>query len=771
MALGAWCLLSTTTVPDQQTAMASAPPGLWAEYRNPEGRIYWYNTQTKVSSWEKPEDLKTPFEVRSLKAMASTPWKEHVSQGRKYWYHSQTKESKWEMPQELVELMEKVNKENPLPAGLPYAPPSRPLPGAPNFAAGPLNPGDPGLPAVPGLPINPTLALVGPGGMRPMGMPGAHSVPGYMPQPGMPGFMANQAVTPGGGTALPTRPNMPEDPVIPPGGFPTHDEAEKAFAHLLKKAGVDATWTWDRTMRAIITDPLYKALSSLAEKKAAWQKYVEAIKAKEKEERDARIAKARPGIRKLLTESKDIFYYTTFPTADKLFAKVSAWNAAKIEDERKAIFEEFIEEMKNAETIKQRELKTKNIARIVSLFKELEVDVLTKWRTAQQRVLDCDEWRSNEELRTLGPLDMLLAFEDYSRAQERIYQEESQKRAMEKTRKDRKAREAFRELLNELVKDGHIRAKTKWKSVYTRFAEDERYLNLLGTPGSNPIELFWDVVDQLDQALDEKVARVNRALDGRGVKFSTIMTEDGLREAIKGSREIQGMTDEDITEVYNTFKDELNQKTAEETRKAERRKRHQIEDLRSALKKMDPPVGLDITYEQAVPLIQDLKEFRAIEDEETRAAAFAKYVRKQKEKLKELSEDGGSTTSRKRKEPSHYYDRDSKSARHHRDYDDRRHTRDDDYERDRDRERARDRDRERDRDYRSSRYERDDRERDRERERDRDRGHRSDRHRRDTMDVDSRAPSVRELDYSDDRARKARMDVDGREDSPEEGEI
>ncbi|EUC55685.1 Pre-mRNA-processing protein PRP40 [Rhizoctonia solani AG-3 Rhs1AP] len=732
--------------------MASLPvPGLWAEYRNPEGRIYWYNNQTKASSWEKPEELKTPFE----KAMAKTPWKEHTSQGRKYWYHSQTKESKWEMPPELAELMDKVNKEHPMPVGLP------PRPGAPNFVPGPIAHGD-GLPAVPGLPINPTLALVGPGGMRPG--------PGLMPQQG---FMPNNPA--GAGSPLPTRPNMPDDPIIPPGGFATHDEAEKAFAHLLKKAGVDATWTWDRTMRAVITDPLYKALGSLAEKKAAWQKYVEAIEAKEKEERDSRIAKARSGIRTLLTNSRDIHYYTTFPTAEKLFAKVSAWNAAKIEEERRIIFDEFIEELKNAETIKQRELKTKNIARIVSLFKELDVDVLTKWRTAQQRVLECDEWKESEELRNLGPLDMLLAFEDYSRAQERVYQEETQKKTMEKARKDRKAREAFRELLDELVKAGRIRAKTKWKTVYPTFSEDERYINLLGTPGSNPIELFWDVVDQFDQALEEKVARVNRAMDSRGLKFSTSMTEDTLRDGIRGSREIEGLQDKDISEVFETFKEELNHKAAEELRKAERRKRHQIEDLRSALKKMDPPIGLDLPYEQAVPLMQDLKEYKVIEDDETRAAAFAKYVRKQKEKLKELSEDGGSTTSRKRKEPSHAsYDRDrdrdrerDRDRKHHRDHDDYERDRDRDRDRHRDyrdrdyRDRDRDRDRDyrdhRDRDYRSSRYEREDR----------DRGHRSDRHRRDTMDVDRH-----ELDYAEERARKkTRMEVDGREDSPEEGEI
>ena len=73
-------------------------------------------------------------------------------------------------------------------------------------------------------------------------------------------------------SALPVRPNLPEDPVIPHNGFATVEEGEKAFMHLLRKAGVDANWTWDQTMRTIITDPLYKALNTLAEKKAAWQK-------------------------------------------------------------------------------------------------------------------------------------------------------------------------------------------------------------------------------------------------------------------------------------------------------------------------------------------------------------------------------------------------------------------------------------------------------------------------------------------------------------------
>lgn len=73
-------------------------------------------------------------------------------------------------------------------------------------------------------------------------------------------------------SVLPARPNLPDDPVIPHNGFATVEEGEKAFTHLLRKAGIAPDWTWEKTMRAIITDPLYKALNSLSEKKAVFEK-------------------------------------------------------------------------------------------------------------------------------------------------------------------------------------------------------------------------------------------------------------------------------------------------------------------------------------------------------------------------------------------------------------------------------------------------------------------------------------------------------------------
>lgn len=51
------------------------PPGFppaqceWSEHKSPDGRIYYYNTVTKQSAWEKPDELKTPAEVSVLSSV------------------------------------------------------------------------------------------------------------------------------------------------------------------------------------------------------------------------------------------------------------------------------------------------------------------------------------------------------------------------------------------------------------------------------------------------------------------------------------------------------------------------------------------------------------------------------------------------------------------------------------------------------------------------------------------------------------------------------
>jgi pre-mRNA-processing factor 40 len=95
---------------------------------------------------------------------------------------------------------------------------------------------------------------------------------GAMVRPGMPGPMAQLSQPSFPPMQIPARPTNPDEPVVPTNGFSTHEEAEKAFWYLLKKNSVAPDSTWEDTIRAIITDPLYRSFNSMAERKESWQK-------------------------------------------------------------------------------------------------------------------------------------------------------------------------------------------------------------------------------------------------------------------------------------------------------------------------------------------------------------------------------------------------------------------------------------------------------------------------------------------------------------------
>ena len=91
-----------------------------------------------------------------------------------------------------------------------------------------------------------------------------------------------------------------------------------------------------------------------------------------------------------------------------------------------------------------RAIRARNVAKVMNIFKQLNVDVLTRWRQAHAMLMESEEWVQDEELRKLPALDILLAFEDYSRVREREYEEQMRRSQVEKTRKERKAREGFK---------------------------------------------------------------------------------------------------------------------------------------------------------------------------------------------------------------------------------------------------------------------------------------------------------------------------------------
>ena len=123
----------------------------------------------------------------------------------------------------------------------------------------------------------------------------------------------------------------------------------------------------------------------------------------------------------------------------------------------------------------------------------------------------------------------------------------------------------------QFVKDGRIRARTKWKQIYPQLSNDNRYLSMLGNPESNPLELFWDVVDGLDQKLDTKLAIVNDVIRKHNTKLQPEGSDDDMKvdgDALSANLKlfivVPETSEQELVALVRSESDEIVNKTSDE---------------------------------------------------------------------------------------------------------------------------------------------------------------------------------------------------------------
>jgi pre-mRNA-processing factor 40 len=66
----------------------------WTTHSTPDGREYYYNTITRVTTWEKPTEIKTPLEVTSFRlyqlALEKSDWTMHSTPDGKKYFHNKS---------------------------------------------------------------------------------------------------------------------------------------------------------------------------------------------------------------------------------------------------------------------------------------------------------------------------------------------------------------------------------------------------------------------------------------------------------------------------------------------------------------------------------------------------------------------------------------------------------------------------------------------------------------------------------------------------------
>ena len=579
----------------------AAPPGLWQEARAPDGRTYYYNTQTKETSWSKPADLMSPVD----RALAAQPWKEHTApDGRKYYAHSQTRQTVWEMPAEYRDAISAA------PAQLPPTPAT---PSTPAFAPSASN-----------------------------------ALSTYQPRD-----YSNFE---------PRRENivLPAvvKEVIP--DYASFEEAEGAFMKLLKRSSVQPDWTWEHAMRVTIKDPQYRALKDPKDRKAAFEKFAVEVREQEKEKAKERLTKLRTDFASMLRTHPEIKHYSRWTTIRPIIQGETVFRSTDSEEERKQFFSEYIIELKKQNVEEEAVSRKSAINDLASIMRALDLDPYTRWSQAQEMIDSNERVRSDPRFKLLSKSDVLNVFETHIKSLERSFNDARQQQKASRNRRERQNRDAFVSLLREKRSAGLIKAGTKWSVLLPQIEEDPRYVNMLGQSGSSPLDIFWDMLEEEERALRGRrnevydvlevscvitnlFASLTNASQDKRFEVTSKTNFDEFLEIMLTDRRTADIDKDALRLLFDRLLDKVQKRSEEEKHAADKHRRRTIDALRSRIKHIEPPIRMTDTWEQIQPRIEKYEEYAALDDE-GRQNAFDKVIKR----LKEKEEDYERERDRKR---------------------------------------------------------------------------------------------------------------------------
>ncbi|XP_010557530.1 PREDICTED: pre-mRNA-processing protein 40B isoform X2 [Tarenaya hassleriana] len=671
----------------------------WVEHTSTDGRRYFFNKRTKQSTWEKPFELMTQLE----RADASTNWKEHTSpDGRKYYYNKVTKQSTWSIPEELKiarEQLEKASVQGPqLEASVNVS--KMPSTSIMAFSAASVLSSQVSLMPSTSIsnekPVASSELAASACGSSSL-IENADEI--QLNADSSTSQLLDNTATAGASAAEtksiaeivdkdkistenfrasdgPSADDVKQDCRSEPKGsekntmdgenidsqfegeriqkelvsYANKLEVTDAFKSLLESANVGSDWTWEQAMRVIITDKRYGALRTLGERKQAFNEFLIQKKIEEAEERRVKQNKKCEEFKKMLEECMELTPSTRWSKAVNMFEGDERFKALDREKDRRDIFEDHIDEMKEKERVKALEERKRNIIEYRNFLEYCDfIKPNSQWRKVQDRL------EADERCLHLEKIDRIEIFQEYLRDLER--EEEERKKILKEELKkaERKNRDEFRKLIDEHISTGVLTAKISWRDYLTKVRDSPVYSAIVSnSSGATPKDLFEDAVDDLQKQHRELKSRIKHCLKRGKITLSSASTFDEFKVSV--SEEISfPVSDVNLKLVFDDLLERVKEKEGKEAKKCKRLAEDLVDILRSF-----KDITASSSWEDCKHLVEGSQECRSVGDEDFRRQTFEDYVSHLKERATEIKR-------REEEKVKEAVREDKKKAKHRRD--------------------------------------------------------------------------------------------------------
>jgi len=397
------------------------------------------------------------------------------------------------------------------------------------------------------------------------------------------------------------------------------EAATQRFIALLAASGVDPEGSWDDAMKRTVNHADYRALQTLGDRKAAFERWG-------RERREAAEAAARAEERRrkvdfltLLKGRPELTSRTRYPEAEALLGKEARWLALADEPEREELYEEYALSLERKEGAERRAARQARMAALRALLEREAVSAKSQWRKVHAALGEA------AEMIALDKVDRLSVFEEYIGSLEEKEEQAKQAEREAARRADRKKRDAFRALLRRRYDEGLIPLAARWRDVAAELEAAEEHGLAAGQPGSTPQELFDDFMEQARETYSGH-RRLLRGVSGAPPVTAATTADEfaaAIASAADAGSEVASLPRASLAAYVAELKEKAREEAAEMERSIRKQQRSAIEAFQGALRGLMGATLTSATTWQEVAAVVSGKAFASALAEPLQRQAFS----------------------------------------------------------------------------------------------------------------------------------------------------
>ncbi|VEU19408.1 DEKNAAC100514 [Brettanomyces naardenensis] len=508
----------------------------WEELVDDEGRVYYYNSKTEETQWGRPEDF-TSEDSKIDKLLAKGQWSRFVTdEGEVYYFNEKTEESVWELPEEVQRKLKEGNDEVTTREGEGKEEDTKEVENI-----------EPSKESDDHTAVNWEESENTEGSKRKVKKSQANDIVGLKE--------LLRGSDEGERSMIRVDDDRMKDVEDHEGIRDEEDYSKQDFIEMLKEKGVDSSWSFTKVMESCIEDPRYWRIEDPLMRKQMHEIYLIG----KADEEFKKVENSKEAYRNTFTEvlkKHDVKYYTQWKTCVREIIDESIFSLIPTSLKRE-FFDEYVGRLRLEHDSEQKKIREQQLDKLTE-----QLTPAIKYDSSFEKLLESVDLE--KKYPALSKLDVLTLYENVIKDREAEFEDRLRENEKLNYRMDRRARDQFRSLLEELPKKKGIKysATLKWSELLTYIRDEEAFIELCGHQGSSAIDFYWDIIDRENQLIRTKKDLCRQVLSANKLDIGGFDDDvDRFKEKMKEVGGSNGtitdeFSDEDYKLVFELLKED-----------------------------------------------------------------------------------------------------------------------------------------------------------------------------------------------------------------------